>query len=200
MRDSALCDQQPKHKQGLARKKGQICMCHLTAFSSAIGRGFCGSCCLRLARDRVTKRVTQTITGKRHLTAPQRCRRGFPPPCARPRAASLRGSPPGSRMPLRRELLASGESLRLNPTPKCHFGSSVTGCDLYAEAAAPPPCIGTAPHAPADSALPCPGPCPGHRRASRRLPGAAPQKPALSVHSRRQAAFRMGRTLAGAHI
>lgn len=42
-------------------------------------------------------------------------------------------------MSLRRERLDSGKSLLLNPSPKCHFGGGVTGCDLYAEAAAPPP-------------------------------------------------------------
>lgn len=87
-------------------------------------------------------------------------------------------------MPLRRERLASGESLRLNPSPKCHFGSSVTGCDLLCGGGGKPPpphppCIGMAPHAPADSAPPCPGLCPGHRRASPPLLRSSP--PAASI-------------------
>lgn len=95
-------------------------------------------------------------------------------------------------MSLRRERLDSGESLRLNPSPKCHFGSSVTGCDLYAEAEAPPALarLRTPPRI-----QPCrvPAPAPGTA-----APPAGSRPPCASIPAGRL--FRTGRTLASARI
>lgn len=64
-------------------------------------------------------------------------------------------------MSLRRERLDSGESLRLNPSPKCHFGGSVTGCALYAEAAPAPPALARLRTPPRTQPCRVPAPAPG---------------------------------------
>ncbi|XP_014724957.1 PREDICTED: translation initiation factor IF-2-like [Sturnus vulgaris] len=96
-------------------------------------------------------------------------------------------------MSLRRERLDSGESLRLNPSPKCHFGSSVTGCDLYAEAAPPPPALARLRTPPRTQPCRVPAPAPGTA-----APPAGSRPPCASIPAGRL--FRTGRTLASARI